>query len=247
MKEAAKLHIIMIDTLFLTPSLHWRHSLHSWIILLWVTYLLTPWSRVILEKLTGSAARQEIPRIFGTRRFLTVLTSARHLSLSWANSIQSLQLSPTSWTSILILSSHLRMGLPSGLFPSGFLTRTLCTPLLSRIRATCPTHLIFLDFTTRTILGKEYRSLRLCTTITIFVAEQAQRHEPWQFFLLSVFSFSQCLLYSVLSSSFIPNCRTLTATSGNRHSLYLTVHNSKSISELCDTYAWSLDSCYWNR
>ena len=43
---------------------------------------LTPWSRVILEKIIGSAASQEIPRIFGTRRFLTVLTSARHLSLS---------------------------------------------------------------------------------------------------------------------------------------------------------------------
>ena len=54
-----------------------------------VTYLLTPWSRVLLEKLTGSAASQEIPRIFGTWRFLTVFTSARHLSLSWANSIQS--------------------------------------------------------------------------------------------------------------------------------------------------------------
>ena len=47
-----------------------------------LTYLLTPWSRVLLEKLTGSAASQEIPRIFGTRRFITVFTSARHLSLS---------------------------------------------------------------------------------------------------------------------------------------------------------------------
>ena len=28
------------------------------------TYLLTPWSRVLLEKLTGLAANQEIPRIF---------------------------------------------------------------------------------------------------------------------------------------------------------------------------------------
>ena len=46
-----------------------------------LTYLLTPWSRVLLEKLTGSAASQEIPRIFGARRFITVLTSARHLSL----------------------------------------------------------------------------------------------------------------------------------------------------------------------
>jgi len=47
-----------------------------------LTYLLTPWSRVILEKLTGFAAGQEIPRIFGTRKFITVLTSARQLSIS---------------------------------------------------------------------------------------------------------------------------------------------------------------------
>ena len=46
------------------------------------TYFLTPRSRVLLEKLTGSAASQEIPRIFGTRRFLTVFISARHMSLS---------------------------------------------------------------------------------------------------------------------------------------------------------------------
>ena len=45
-------------------------------------YLLTPWSRVLLEMLTRSAASQEIPRIFGTQRFLIVPTSARHLSLS---------------------------------------------------------------------------------------------------------------------------------------------------------------------
>jgi len=36
-------------------------------------------------------ANQEIPRIFGTRRFITILTSARHLFLFWANSIQSSQ------------------------------------------------------------------------------------------------------------------------------------------------------------
>jgi hypothetical protein len=46
------------------------------------TYLLTPWSRVHLEKLTGYAASQEISRIYGTRKFITVLTSARQLSLS---------------------------------------------------------------------------------------------------------------------------------------------------------------------
>jgi len=50
--------------------------------LLGITYLLTPWSRVLLEKLTGSAASQEISRIFGIRKFLTVLKGAPHLSLS---------------------------------------------------------------------------------------------------------------------------------------------------------------------
>ena len=57
--------------------------------------------------------------------FITALTSFRHLSLSWANPIQSTYPHPTSWRSILILSTHLRLGLPSGLFPSGFPTKTL--------------------------------------------------------------------------------------------------------------------------
>ena len=65
----------------------------------------------------------------------------------------------TSWRCILIVSFYLRLVLPNDLFPSGFPTRTQYTPLLSPIRATCPAQLILLDLITRTMFGKEYRSL----------------------------------------------------------------------------------------
>ena len=64
-----------------------------------------------------------------------------------------------SLRSILILSSHLSLGLPNGLFPPVFPTKTLYTPVLSTIHAACPAHLILFDFITRTKFGEEYRSL----------------------------------------------------------------------------------------
>ena len=118
-------------------------------------YLLTPWCRVPLEQLTGLQLVNKFPAFHGPRRFITALTSVRHLSLSWASPIQSIYPHPTSWRSILILSTHLRLGLPSGLLPSGFPTKTLYTPLSSPTRGTCPAHLILVDFITRTILGEK--------------------------------------------------------------------------------------------
>ena len=77
-------------------------------------YLLTPWCRVLLEQLTGLQLVKKFPAFHGTRRFITSLTSVRHLSLSWASPIQSIYPHPTSWRTILILSTRLRLGLPNG-------------------------------------------------------------------------------------------------------------------------------------
>ena len=91
-------------------------------------------------------------------RCFTALTTVRHLSLPWASPMQSIYPHPTSCRSVLILSTHLRLGLPSSLFPSGFPTNTLYTSLSSPILATCPAHLILLYFITGTILGEQYKS-----------------------------------------------------------------------------------------
>jgi len=60
------------------------------------SYLFTPCSRVLLEKLLGFQLVKKFPTFYGTRRFITAFASARHLSLSSARSIQSVTLPPTS-------------------------------------------------------------------------------------------------------------------------------------------------------
>ena len=110
--------------------------------------------------------------------FITAFTGARYLSLSWLTSIQSMPLHPTTWRSILILSFHLRLVLPSGsLFPTGLSTKTLYTTHLSPMRVTCTAHLIILDLITKKIFVRstEYNAPRF-VVFSILIINHSKIH-----------------------------------------------------------------------
>ena len=62
------------------------------------------------------SVRQEIPRILLNPK-VTAVTSARHLSLSWASSIQSMTPHPTTWRSILHQSATFPYPVPDASSP----------------------------------------------------------------------------------------------------------------------------------
>jgi len=83
-----------------------------------LTYLLTHILTISMEQSPSweayrFSASQGLLAFYGARRFITAFTSAHQLSLSWARSIQPILQHPTSWRSVFVLSSHLRLGLSS--------------------------------------------------------------------------------------------------------------------------------------
>jgi hypothetical protein len=96
----------------------------------------------------------------------------------------------------VLLSTHLRLNLPSGLFPSGFHTKNLYAFLFSPIRATWPAHLILRDLIVLIILGEEYKSWSslLCNFL----------HSP-----VTSSLFGQNILLSTLFSNTLSLCSSL--------------------------------------
>jgi hypothetical protein len=103
-----------------------------------------------LAKPTVTRLVRKFPAFYGTWRFITVLTRARH----WTRWNQSTPSHLIPLRSILILSSHLRLGLSSSLSSTGLSIKNCYAFLISGIHTACPAHIILTKF------GKQYKLWR---------------------------------------------------------------------------------------
>jgi hypothetical protein len=119
-----------------------------------LTHSLTPWSRVLPEKLTCHQLVKKSPH------FIEPKGSLPHSQEP--STCPCLEPDPclhsTSWKSILIIYSNLSLGLQSGLFPSGLLIKILCAYLLAHSTCYMPflSHSYWFDH--RKIFGEKYGS-----------------------------------------------------------------------------------------
>ena len=74
--------------------------------------------------------------------FITAFTKSHHPSFPWARLVHSTSSHLMPLWSILILSSHIRLDLPSCFFPSGFLAEILYTSLFSTVHGTFLAHFV---------------------------------------------------------------------------------------------------------
>jgi hypothetical protein len=134
----------VMDERYIVGWVHYKESSHL------TSYVWWGWSWVLHGKLPVTQLPKNFPVFYGTQRFITMFTRDLHWSLSWARWIQSVPPYAISLRSILILSTHLLLGLPHGLFPSSFPTKILYAFLVSNHMCymPCSSHCPWLDHST---------------------------------------------------------------------------------------------------
>jgi hypothetical protein len=125
--------------------------------------------RRVLEKPPVDQLLKNSPTSWGSRRFITMLTRARHWSLSYAILIQPI-LPHHSICLRLISSSQLCLALHVNLFPSGVPTNILFALLFYFMRATCPAQITLLDFIILIIFKEKYKLWR---------CQERSRYSDW--------------------------------------------------------------------